>query len=70
MDENNYEQQKTNLFIIYEFERITFILTTLKLQEPGANASKKTKTRYVDWQWANATAHCYIFGRVANYSKK
>ena len=48
LDGNNYDLWKTNLFIVLDFERIKFITTTLKPQEPTANASEETKKQFTD----------------------
>ena len=50
LDGNNYDLWKTNLFIVLDFERIKFITTTPKPQEPTANASEETKKQFPDWQ--------------------
>ena len=70
LDDNNYDLWKTNLFIVIDFERIKFITTTLKLQEPTANASDETKKQFADWQRANTTARCYILASVAEHLRK
>ena len=44
LDRNNYDLWKTNLYIILDFERIKFITTTPKPQEPTANASRKLRS--------------------------
>ena len=48
LDGNNYDLWKTNLFIVLDFERIKFITTTPKPQEPTANASEETKKQFAD----------------------
>ena len=70
LDGNNYDLWKTKLFIVLDFERIKFITTTPKPQEPTANASEETKKQFVDWQRANTTAHCYILASVAEHLRK
>ena len=70
LDENNYGLWKTNLFIVLDFERIKFITTTPKPQEPTANASEETKKQFADWQRANTTARCYILASVAEHLRK
>ncbi|XP_015892185.2 uncharacterized protein LOC107426499 [Ziziphus jujuba] len=70
LDGNNYNLWKTNLYIFFDFERIKFITTTSKPQEPAVNASEETKKQFADWQWANITAHCYILASVAEYLQK
>ena len=70
MDGNNYDLWKTNLYIVLDFERIKFITTTPKPQEPTANASKETKKQFADWQRANTKACCYILVNVAEHLRK
>ena len=70
MDGNNYDLWKTNLFIVLDFERIKFITTTLKPQEPTVNASEETKKQFANWQRANTTARCYILASVAEHLRK
>ena len=70
LDGNNYDLWKTNLFIVLDFERIKFITTTPKPQEPTANASEETKKQFADWQRANTTARCYILVSVAEHLRK
>ena len=70
LDGNNYDLWKTNLFIVLDFERIKFITTTPKPQEPTANASEETKKQFADWQRANMTARCYILASVAEHLRK
>ena len=70
LDGNNYDLWKTNLFIVLDFERIKFITTTPKPQEPTANASEETKKQFADWQRANTTTRCYILASVAEHLRK
>ena len=67
LDGNNYDLWKTNLYIVLDFERIKFITTTSKPQEPPANASEETKKQFTDWQWENTTARYYILASVAEH---
>ena len=64
MDGTNYNQQKTSLFIVLDYEKIKFVLTTPKPNEPAADASEEIKTQYSDWQKANTAARCYILASV------
>ena len=70
LDGNSYDLWKTNLFIVLDFERIKFITTTPKPQEPTANASEETKKQFADWQRVNTTARCYILASVAEHLRK
>ena len=40
MDETNYNQWKTNLYIVLDYEKIKFVLTTPRPNEPVADASQ------------------------------
>ena len=70
LDGNNYDLWKTNLYIVLDFERIKFITTTPKPQEPTANASVEIKKQFADWQRANTTARYYIIDSVAEHLRK
>ena len=70
LDGNNYDLWKTNLYIVLDFERIKFITTTPKPQEPTTNASEETKKQFADWQRANTTAPYYILASVAEHLRK
>ena len=70
LDGNNYDLWKTNLYIVLDFERIKFITTTPKPQEPTTNVSEETKKQFADWQWANTTTCCYILASVAEHLRK
>ncbi|KAK6136553.1 hypothetical protein DH2020_029694 [Rehmannia glutinosa] len=67
MDGTNYSQWKTNLFIVLEYEKIKFVLTTPKPGETAADASEQIKTQYSEWQKANNVARCYILASVASH---
>ncbi|XP_060674734.1 uncharacterized protein LOC132804413 [Ziziphus jujuba] len=70
LDRNNYDLWKTNTYIGLDFERIKFITTTPKPQEPATNASEETKKQFADWQWANTKTHCYILANIAEHLQK
>ena len=61
---------ENNLFIVLDFERIKFITTTPKPQEPTTNVSEETKKQFTDWQWANTTTRCYILASIAEHLRK
>ena len=44
MDGTNYNQWKKNLYIVLDYEKIKFVLTTLRPNEPIANASQQIQT--------------------------
>ena len=46
MDGNNYSEWKTNLYIVLDFEKLKFVLTTPKPNEPAANASDQVRKDY------------------------
>ena len=48
MDGENYNEWKTNLYIVLDFENIKFVLTTSKPNEPTANATERVKKAYSD----------------------
>ena len=41
MDGTNYSQWKTNLYIVLDYEKIKFLLTTPKANEPAVDASQQ-----------------------------
>ena len=65
MDGTNYNQWKTNLYIVLNYEKIKFILTTPKSNEPAADASQQIQTQYSEWQKANIAVRYYILANVA-----
>ena len=69
MDGSNYSEWKINLFIVLEYEKIKFVLSTPKPNEPAANASDQVKKDYFDWHKADNTARCYIQASIANHLK-
>ena len=48
MDGSNYSEWKINLFIVLEYEKIKFVLSTPKPNEPAANASDQVKKDHSD----------------------
>lgn len=67
MDESNYYQWKTNLYVVLELQNSKFVLTLPKPLEPTATASEEIKTQYADWQRANTVARCYILASVVDH---
>ena len=65
MDGNNYSEWKTNLYIVLDFEKLKFVLTTPKPNEPAANASDQVRKDYENWDKANISVRCYILASVA-----
>ena len=64
MDGSNYSEWKINLFIVLEYEKIKFVLST-----PKPNASDPVKKDHSDWHKADNTARCYIQASIANHLK-
>ena len=69
MDGNNYSEWKTNLYIVLDFEKLKFVLTTPKPNEPAANASDQVRKDYENWDKANISVRCYILASVASHLK-
>ena len=46
LNENNFENWKTNLYIVLDYEKIKFVLDTPKPDVPEANANDITKAEY------------------------
>ena len=69
MDGENYNEWKTNLYIVLDFENIKFVLTTPKPNEPAANATERVKKAYSDWEKANKAVRCYILASIASHLK-
>ena len=67
MDGTNYNQWKTNLYIVLDYEKIKFVLTTPRPNELVADASQQIQTRYSEWQKANIAVRCYILVSVAGH---
>ena len=60
---------KSICFIVLEYEKIKFVLSTPKPNEPAANASDQVKKDHSDWHKADNTARCYIQASIANHLK-
>ena len=69
VDGNNYSEWKTNLYIVLDFEKLKFVLTTPKPNEPAANASDQVRKDYENWDKANISVRCYILASVASHLK-
>ena len=67
MDGTNYNQWKTNLYIVLDYEKIKFVLTTHRPNEPVVDASQQIQTQYSEWQKANIAVCCYILPSVAGH---
>ena len=67
MDGTNYNQWKTNLYIVLDYEKIKFVLTTPRPNEPATDASQQIQTQYSEWQKANIAVRYYILASVAGH---
>ena len=67
MDGTNYNQWKTYLYIVLDYEKIKFVLTTPKPNETMADVSQQIQTQYLEWQKANIAARCYILASVVDH---
>ena len=63
LDGNNFEDWKTNLYIVLDYEKIKFFLDTPKLTIPEAGANDITKTEHATWENANTSLRCYILSQ-------
>ena len=70
LDGNNYEDWKTNLYIVLDYEKIKFVLDTPKLAIPKAGANDITKKEYATWENANTSLRCYILGSVVGHLRQ
>ena len=68
MDETNYNQWKTNLYIVLDYEKIKFVLTTPRPNELAADASQQIQMQYSEWQKVNIAVRCYILASVCRSS--
>ena len=48
LDGNNFEDWKTNLYIVLDYEKIKFVLNTPKPNVPAADANDKAKAEYAN----------------------
>ena len=64
LDGNNFEDWKTNLYIVLDYEKIKFVLDTPKPTIPEAGANDITKTEHATWENANTSLRCYILASV------
>ena len=58
LDENYYENQKTNLYIVLDYEKIKFVFDTFKSNDPTTDATDKIKIKYLNWKKANTLLQC------------
>ena len=67
MDGINYNQWKTNLYIVLDYEKIKFVLTTPRPNEPAVDASQEIQMQYSEWHKVNIAVRCYILASVADH---
>ena len=70
LDGNSYEDWKTNLYIVLDYEKIKFVLDTPKPNVPAADANDKAKAEYANWDNANASLRCYILASVVSHLRQ
>ena len=70
LDGNNFEDWKTNLYIVLDYEKIKFVLDTPKPAIPEASANDITKTEHVTWENANTSLRCYILANVVGHLRQ
>ena len=70
LDGNNFEDWKTNLYIVMDYEKIKFVLDTPKPAIPEAGANDITKTEHATWENANTSLRCYILASVVGHLRQ
>ena len=70
LDGNNFEDWKTNLYIVLDYEKIKFVLDTPKPAIPEAGANDITKTERVTWENANTSLRCYILASFVGHLRQ
>ena len=70
LDGNNFEDWKTNLYIVLDYEKIKFILDTPKPTIPEVGANDITKTEHATWENANTSLRCYILASVVGHLRQ
>ena len=69
-DGNNFEDWKTNLYIVLDYEKVKFVLDTPKPAIPEAGATDITKTEHATWENANTSLRCYILASVVGHLRQ
>ena len=67
MDGTNYNQWKTNLYIVLDYKKIKFVLTIPRPNKPTADESQQIQTQYSEWQKANIAVRYYSLASVASH---
>ena len=70
LDENNFEDWKTNLYIVLDYEKINFVLDTPKPAIPEAGANDITKIEHATWENANTSLRCYTLASVVGHLRQ
>ena len=70
LDGNNFEDWKTNLYIVLDYEKIKFVLDTPKPAILEAGANNITKTEHATWENENTSLRCYILASVVGHLRQ
>ena len=70
LDGNNFEDWKTNLYIILDYEKIKFVLDTPKPAILKAGANDITKIEHATWENENTSLRCYILASVVGHLRQ
>ena len=70
LDGNNFEDWKTNLYIVLDYEKIKFVLDTPKPAIPEVGANDITKTEHATWENVNTSLRCYILASVVGHLRQ
>ena len=70
LDVNNFEDWKTNLYIVLDYGKTKFVLDTPKPAIPEAGANDITKTEHATWENANTSLRCYILVSVVGHLRQ
>ena len=70
LDGNNFEDWKTNLYIVLDYEKIKFVLDTPKPAIPEVGANDVTETEHATWENANISLRCYILASVVGHLRQ
>ena len=70
LDGNNFEDWKTNLYIVLNYEKIKFVLDTPEPTISEADANDITKIEHATWENANTSLRCYILASVVGHLRQ
>ena len=54
-------------YIVLDYEKIKFVLTTPRPNEPAVDASQHIHTQYSEWKKANIAVRCYILASIVDH---